>query len=121
MRAAEALLLRIREMIALPEPVWTPVPGTVGQTVRHIETKTTPDWAKGSLGYPFETYDILTFVTLVAGKVIVGTAPAPWVGRRDWDAPFWLANAILDDPALAHDEERIYAMRRARRVAQAKT
>lgn len=119
-RAWEKTLKRMTELGRQEGSGWEFVPSNHARTILHGVTLPTPDYAKAKWGrslplWTDETYDVLTFVTLVAGKMIIGTAPAPWVGRRDWDAPFWLADAILEDPGLAHDADRIFAMRKARK------
>lgn len=124
MRAAEKLLARMIELVQTPESGWVPLTGTVGSTVRFTKTEPTPDYARSSERGAWsalwnqDSYDTHVFVTLVAGKVVLGTAPAPWVGRRDSDIPFWLAEAILADPALAFDDERCLKLKAARRAAR---
>jgi len=100
---------------------WEPVPG-IGLTIRFSTEHETPDWARQTRsvdrgaywGQP--TYHSHVFVTLVASKVILGVASAPWVGRTDSEIPYWLAEAILADHTLAGDHERINALRAARKA-----
>jgi hypothetical protein len=105
---------------------WEPVPGLAGLTIRHTdEHETHPaNRAKPGEGAGFGTWDqptyhSHTFVTLVAGKVILGYSAAPWMSRNDSDIPFWLAEAILGDHTLAGDYTRINAMRDARKKGRA--
>lgn len=120
-KAADKILARMIELVQTPESGWVPVPGTAGSTVRLTRTHETPSYHRGDgFGrWPEATYESHTFVTLVAGKVILGTAAAPWMGRRDSDVPFWLAEAILADPDdLGQDMVRMLDLRAARRAAR---
>jgi hypothetical protein len=100
---------------------WEPVPGLAGLTIRHTdEHETHPaNLGEGFGRWPEPTYHSHTFVTLVAGKVILGYSAAPWMSRNDSDIPFWLAEAILGDHTLAGDYTRINAMRDARKKGRA--
>lgn len=118
-KAARRILDRMIELVQTPESGWVPVPGHVGSTVRLTRTHETPEIHRGEgFGrWPEATYDSHTFVTLVAGKVILGTSAAPWMSRRDSDIPFWLAEAILADADdLGQDMTRMLDLRAARRV-----
>jgi hypothetical protein len=95
---------------------WAPVPG-IGLTIRHTdEHETHPaNLGQGFGRWPEPTFHSHVFITLVAGKVILGYAPAPWMGRNDSEISLWLALAILADHTLAGDHTRINAMRAERK------
>ena len=90
--------------------------------MRFTATEQTPDYARScergawAALWDQDTYDTHVFVTLVAGKVVLGTSAAPWVARQDRDIPFWLAEKIMTDPALAHDGPRQRELKQARRA-----
>lgn len=119
MKAWEKTLKRMTELGRDPQSNWQFVPSDYARTIRFTVTQPTPDyarerWGTGSPLYDFDTYDMHVFVTLVGGKMILGTAAAPWVRRQDRDAPFWLADAVLEDPSLAFDGPRQLKMKRER-------
>jgi hypothetical protein len=118
--AKDRIRARIIELANDPESGWVAVPGPYGLTIRYTRTHPTPDYHRGTRGgrWDQDTYDDHVFVTLAGRKVLLGVAPAPWVGRQDSDCPLWLAEAILTDPTLAHDTQRVLDMRRARRSAR---
>lgn len=96
---------------------WAHVPGAVGYTVRRTQEHPTPAHARtGWAGWNEDTYSSHVFVTLVAGKFILGTSAAPWMGRQDQDCPLWLVELILEDPELAHDTTRKLELRAQRKV-----
>ena len=99
---------------------WEAVPGVAGLTIRRTsEHETHPANLGDGFGrWPEPTYHSHVFITLVAGKVILGYSAAPWVSRNDSHVPFWLAEAILADHTLAGDYIRINAMREARKKAR---
>lgn len=120
-RAARKILDRMIELVQAPESGWVPVPGTAGSTVRLTRTVDTPEYARGTGFGRWEepTYEEHLFVTLVAGKVIMGHAPCPWVGRHDSDEPFWYAELLLghSNPwAVLEDRLALKAQRKARRA-----
>jgi hypothetical protein len=119
MRAAEKILTRMRELARDPDSGWKVVPSDYAATLRFTTTIKTPDYFRGTgFGRWHEaTYDQHVFVTLVAGKVILGVAAAPWVGRSDTSIPFWLAEAILDDPALGLDSAHRQQLKANRKAA----
>lgn len=84
-------------------------------TVRWTRTQPVPEYAKtGPHPYLSDEYDCHVFLTLVR-QIIMRVCPAPWVRCRDSSIPFWLAEAILEDPELALDTQRQLDMRHARR------
>jgi len=97
---------------------WTALGSMIGATLRFTETVPTPDYHRGDgFGrWPGETYDRHVFVTMVAGKVILGVAVAPWMGRNDQEIPLWLTEAILADPSLAFDDARRWQLKAERRA-----
>ena len=99
---------------------WEPVPSVAGLTIRYTdEHKTHPaNLGEGFGRWPELTYHSHVFITLVAGKVILGYSAAPWMSRNDSHVPFWLAEAILEDHTLAGDYQRINAMRAERKKAR---
>lgn len=118
-KTARKILDQMADLVRDPESGWVMVPtGMVGVTVRLTRTHQTPDYMR--YAWNQDTYDSHTFVTLVAGKVILGTAAAPWVGRRDSEVPFWLAEAILaDENDLGQDMTRMLNLRAMRRAGLA--
>lgn len=96
----ERLVERMFELAA--QGTWKPVPSDHAMTARFTETVPTPEANRGSgFGrWHHPTYERHLFVTYVAGKFILGEAPAPWVGRRDRDVPLWFVELILnaDEP-----------------------
>jgi len=122
-KTAERLLATMRRLAE--EGTWTRVPGNHGFTIRHDRTERTPEYVlcteeehiKAPFGrWPEPEYKSMIFLTLTYSGVIIRTAPAPWVGARDSDAPYWLAEAILADPYLGHDDNRMMEMRQARKA-----
>lgn len=111
--AAKRILDRMVALVQEPAKGWEAVATSHGSpTIRWTKAETTPDWAKEKRpGAPFalweeDTYNTHVFLTLVAGKVIMRTSTAPWVNANDREIPFWLAEAVLDDPALGLDWTR---------------
>jgi hypothetical protein len=105
-RAWERLLARVIEEAG--QGRWTAVSNTAGlPTIRHDKITPTP----ATVGWSDPTYPSHVFITLINRKVILGRAPAPWVGRLDGDIPLWLAEAILDDPEVGHDSGRMLALK----------
>lgn len=117
---AEVIRNMIVNLTADEASGWEPVPGIAGLTIRRTtEHETHPaNRGEGFGRWPEATYHSHVFITLVAGKVILGYASAPWMGRTDSYVPFWLAEAILEDHTLAGDWTRINAMREARRAGK---
>jgi hypothetical protein len=120
MRLKDTIIHRMVELAGDPASGWTALGGQIGATVRYTKTRQTPDYMRGTGFGRWDqgTYDTHVFLTLVAGKFILGVASAPWVGRSDSDVPLWLVQAILEDPDLAHDDIRRNAMRNARKAAR---
>jgi hypothetical protein len=114
----DRLAIRMDELARDEASAWTGLGSMVGATLRFTETVLTPDYHRGDgFGrWPEETYDRHVFMTLVAGKVILGVATAPWMGRNDREVPLWLAEAILEDPALGFDNARQWQLKAARRA-----
>lgn len=99
---------------------WVPIPGLPGNgTIRWDQVNETPEYMRGTgFGkWPEPTYESHVWITLVAGKVILGVAHSPVTGRQDRDIPFWLAEKILTDPALALDPERLRRVKDMRRIS----
>lgn len=121
MRLKDKLVRRMVELAADETSGWTALGSLTGATLRWTETVPTPEYHRGDgFGrWPEETYDRHVFITLVAGKFILGAATAPWMGRSDSDIPLWLAEAILEDPALGLDSARQWQLKAARRDARA--
>lgn len=120
MKLRDKLAARMVELAADPDSGWTALGSLVGATLRWTETVPTPDYHRGTgFGrWEDETYERHVFLTLVAGKFILGAAPAPWVGRNDSDIPLWLAEAILEDPSLGLDDARRWRLKSERRAAR---
>lgn len=124
MRLKDKIVRRMIELAGDEASEWTAIGTGVGATIRWTKTQETPAYAREKRPgqawamWEGETYDSHVFITLVAGKFILGVAGAPWVGRQDSDAPLWLVEAILEDPELAHDDTRRWAMRDARKAAR---
>lgn len=122
-KAAQRIADTMVNLVAEKGSGWEIVPSYV-PTIRFTRERPTPDYAlseeRGAWNalWSQPTYHTHVFVTLVNGKVILGTSAAPWVRRQDRDIPFWLAEAILEDPELALDDERVRAMREARKAAR---
>lgn len=116
MKLKDKLAHRMVELAGDPESGWTALGSLVGATLRFTTTSPTPDYMR--YAWDEDTYDSHVFLTLVAGKFILGMATAPWMGRRDSDIPLWLAEAILEDPALGLDSARMLDLRAARREAR---
>jgi hypothetical protein len=118
MKLRDKLAARMVELAADTESPWTALGSMVGATLRFTETVPTPDYHRGEgFGrWDQDTYDRHVFLTLVAGKFILGVATAPWMGRSDSDIPLWLAEAILEDPALGFDDARRWQLKAARRA-----
>ena len=83
---------------AVAHGTWVQVPEGPGLTIRYTETRTTPAGIP-ERWWSWSTYERHLFLTLHAGGVIWGNAPAPWVGRRDSRITYTQAFAILADPA----------------------
>lgn len=110
---AARLLDRMKTLPA--DGPWTRI-GASGFCVRwSIEKQVTPDWAKVSGAWPGETFDSHVFLTVSAGSVFLRAAHAPWVRSDYRKIPLWLAEAVLDDPALGLDSDRQRVMREERR------
>ena len=106
----------IHRMVALAgsaDSPWTAIETSVGATIRRSWTNETPEYMGRAWSEP--TYEAHVFLTLVAGKFLLGRAPAPWVGRADSYVPVYLAEAILEDPELGLDTDRQLDMKHARR------
>lgn len=75
---------------------WRRVPNSYGYTIawdseeRHPTHPGLVDWSG--------PYRALVFLTLGAGKPILGVSPAPWVGRRDQHITYQRAFEVLTDP-----------------------
>lgn len=113
-----AILARMRE---LATGDWEPVPSH-SPTIRLTRTVDTPEYARGTgFGrWDQPTYEEHLFVTLAGGKVILGHAPCPWVGRSDSEEPLWYASELLnhENPwAVLEDRLALKAQRKARRAA----
>lgn len=120
-RKADEIRERILNLAADEASPWQPVPGLAGLTIRRTtEHETHPaNRGEGFGRWPEPTYHSHTFITLVGGKVILGRAGAPWVGRTDSDIPLWLAEAILTDAEdLGQDTARMLAMKDERKRAR---
>lgn len=119
---------RILNLAADEASGWEPVPGLAGLTIRrtsehetHPANRAKPGEGAGFGTWDQPTYHSHTFITLVGGKVILGRAGAPWVGRTDSDIPLWLAEAILMDPEdLGQDTARMLRMKDERKRARSK-
>jgi len=120
-KTQERILATMRELV--DQGSWAKVPTPYGFTIRYTITRQTPEavlcsqeeHARNPFGrWPEPEYQAMVFVTLTLGGVVMRVAPAPWVGARDTEIPFWLAEAVLADPELAFDTERQRAMRSAR-------
>lgn len=112
MRLRDKITQRMTELAADQASPWEPVPSRmVGRTIRRTWTRETSETYLELKVWSQPTYPAHVFLTLVAGKFILGTAPAPWVGRRDQEIPLWLVEAILDEPELALDSHRQNEMR----------
>lgn len=125
MRLKDKIIHRMVELAGSEDSPWTALPTQHGgATIRWTKTRPTPDYARSTERgawnalWDQDTYDSHVFITLVGGKFILGVASCPWVGRSDQDAPLWLVEAILEDPELAHDDTRRWAMRDARKAAR---
>jgi hypothetical protein len=118
MRLKDKLARRMVELAVDQASPWTALGSMVGATIRFTETVPTPDYHRGTgFGrWDQDTYDRQVFLTLVAGKFILGVATAPWMGRSDSDIPLWLAEAILEDPALGFDSARQWQLKAERRA-----
>lgn len=116
-KTARALLDRMAELAQTPGSGWELIPGTAGTMVRLTLVHQTPDLMRRT--WDQDEYRSHTFVTLVAGKVILGTSAGPWMGRNDREIPFWLAREILNDEEdLAQDLTRMFDLRAARRTGK---
>jgi len=114
MKLRDKIKQRMAELAEDETSPWEPVPARFGEaTIRRTWTHDTPDYHQRD--WPEPTYHVHVFLTMVAGKIIMGTAPAPWVGRSDSEIPLWLAEAILEDAELGLDSQRQMDMRHARR------
>jgi hypothetical protein len=117
MRLRDKIKQRMAELAEDPNSPWERLPSRFGEaTIRRTWTRETPDYHQRD--WPEPTYHAHAFLTLVAGKIIMGTSAAPWVRRLDQEIPLWLAEAVLEDPELALDTERRMAMRDARRAGK---
>ena len=101
------ILARMKELAG--GGMWKVIgPSPYAVTVVVSRTAETPEANRGNgFGrWPEPTYDRHLFVTLTSQGVIVGDATAPWVGRRDQDAPYWLAELVLnaEDPMAVWDD-----------------
>lgn len=120
-RKADEIRERILNLVADEASPWEALPSRVGLTIRRTtEHKTHPaNRGEGFDRWPEPTYHSHTFITLVAGKVILGRASAPWMGRTDSDIPLWLAEAILTDAEdLGQDTARMLRMKDERKRAR---
>lgn len=75
---------------------WEPVPDQYAYTIRWRSAEKTP--AHPELVDYDQPYRSLVFLSLVAGKVVLGIAAAPWVRRRDSTISFKRAYEVLVDP-----------------------
>lgn len=118
MRAAQKIANQMVELVGEKGTGWEIVP-SFAPTIRYTATHPTPEYAREGDRplWEGETYNTHVFVTLVNGMVVLGTSTAPWVGRRDRDIPFWLAELILAEPALALDTHRQLKLKAARKAA----
>lgn len=109
------VLARMKELAA--QGTWTGVPSNYGLTIRWTRTQPTPEFIKSGTysPYPFEEYDRHVFLTLVGQVVIMKVSSCPWMRGTDGPVPYWLAEAVMEDPELAFDTERRLAMKHARR------
>jgi hypothetical protein len=117
----DKVVARMVELAGQPDSGWEVVLGTVGATIRWTGTETTPDlirkrrpgqtWAI----WEGDTYNTNVFITLVAGKFVMRASTAPWTPCQDLDLPLWLAEMVLEDPALGLDSYRQLELRRERK------
>lgn len=109
------VLARMKELAA--QGTWTGVPSNYGLTIRWTRTQPTPESIKSAkpCPWPGDDYDRHVFLTLVGQVLIMGVRPCPWVRGTDSPVPYWLAEAVMEDPELAFDTERRLAMKHARR------
>jgi hypothetical protein len=121
-RAATQIDQQMRALVRGPQ--WNLVPGSYYGRITILATKVieTPEYSRGEgFGrWPDATYERHLFVTLTWSGVVLGDAPAPWVGRRDYGVPYWFAQMVLDadDPFTVLDQyARIKDERRARTQA----
>jgi hypothetical protein len=102
----ERILARMIELAG--QGTWHTVPSQTGATIRYTRTIETPDYHRGDgFGrWPEATYDRHLFLTLMRQGVIAGDASAPWMGRSDSPAPYWLVELVLaaEDPLKVWDE-----------------
>lgn len=102
------ILATMKALMSAGNGRWEYVPGNYATTIRITREIRTPDYHRGEgFGrWPDETYQRHLFFTLAAKGVIIGDATAPWMGRRDREAGYWLARLILDadDPFAVVDK-----------------
>lgn len=115
MKLRDKIVKRMVELAGDEASAWTAIESRYGATLRRTWTCQTGRSVRELKVWSEPTYQAHVFLTLVAGKFILGTAPAPWVGRRDQEIPLWLVEAILDEPELALDSHRQLDLRHARR------
>lgn len=112
-KTQERILARMRELATTGE--WVAIRG---DTIRLTRTRKTHP---ANLGTGFgrweqPEYDQHMFVTLMHSGMLLGDAPAPWVGRSDSTLPYWLAEAILDAEDPWDVLERRVALTQARKL-----
>jgi hypothetical protein len=99
--------IRARMIALVQEGTWSVVPSAYAAVIRLTKTVTTPEanLGDGFGRWPEPTYDRHLFVTLTSQGVIVGDAVAPWIGRHDSTAPYWLVEEMLaaSDPWAVWD------------------
>lgn len=91
--------LRDAMVTAVDEGRWVVVSRQHGLMIRWSSAPLVPHELLRDL-CPGPTYQQHVFLTMTP-RPVLGTAPAPWVGRRDSDITYTLAMAILDDPKRA--------------------
>jgi hypothetical protein len=122
-KTQERILAKMKELAG--GGTWERVPTGYGFTIRHDLHQATPaanlcteeEHARNGFGrWPEPVYKSMVFLTLTHSGILMRTAPAPWVSARDFEVPYWLAEAILSDPDLGHDDGRMLELRRARKA-----
>ena len=112
-RTQERILARMRELITTGD--WVAIRG---DCIRLTRTRQTHPANLGSGFGLWEEpeYTQIMFITLMHSGVLLGDAPAPWVGRQDSEIPYWLAEAILNAEDPWDVLERRVALTQARKL-----
>lgn len=84
-------------------------------TIRKTQEIETPDYHRAV--WDEDTYSRHLFLGLTTSGVILGDAPAPWIGRRDSDEPYWLVLMLLETENPFSVLDRRPALKAERRKA----